>query len=89
MAPNISELIKKAREELSKITGLELSATLGAAREDLGWKIILEMIEKHSIPDQMDILAIYEAILDDEGNLIEFNRKGLRRRLDTETSEIV
>jgi hypothetical protein len=89
MAPNISELVKKAREELSKVTGLEISATLGAVKEDSGWKIILEMIEKHSVPDQMDILAIYEAMLDDAGNLTEFNRKGLRRRMDTETSEIV
>lgn len=87
MANSIPELVEKAREELSKATGLELSTTLGAVKEEKGWKVSVEMVEKHSIPDQMDILAIYEAILDDAGNLIEFNRKGLRKRIDTELSE--
>lgn len=87
MALSIPEIVEKTHEELSKVTGLELSTTLGAAREDNGWKVVVEMVEKHSIPDQMDILAIYEAILDDAGNLIEFNRKGLRKRVDTEEIE--
>jgi len=87
MAKSIPELIEKAREELSKVTGLELSTTLGAVKEEKGWKITLEMIEKHSIPDQMDILAVYEAILDNDGNMIEFNRKRLRKRVDIEQLE--
>jgi len=88
MAKSIPELVERAREELSTVTGLELSTTLGAVKEERGWKISLEMVEKHSIPDQMDILAVYEAILDEEGNLIEFNRKGLRKRVDTEEIEL-
>jgi hypothetical protein len=48
----------------------------------------VEMIEKHSVPDQMDILAVYETTLDDEGNLIEFKRKGMRKRIDTEVAEL-
>lgn len=87
MAKNIPDLIEKAREELSKVTGLELSTTLGAVKEEKGWKITMEMIEKHSIPDQMDIMAVYEIILDDDGNMIEFNRKRLRKRVDTEGIE--
>jgi len=84
MAKSIKELIEKAREELGKITGLELSTTLGAIKEERGWKVSLEMVEKHSLPDQMDILATYEVILDDDGNVIEFNRVKLRKRIDTE-----
>jgi len=41
------------------------------------------MLEKKSIPDQMDILAIYEALLDDEGNLLGFERKSMRTRMET------
>ena len=84
MALAIPQLIEKAREELSKVTGLELSSTLGAAKEEEGWKVSVEMVEKHSLPDQMDILAIYEALLNDDGNLISFSRKGLRKRIETE-----
>jgi len=89
MAKSMQELIEKAREELSNITGLELSTTLGAAKEEKGWKVTIEMVEKHSIPDQMDILAIYEVFLDDDGNVIEFNRARLRKRVDTEGIEEV
>jgi len=88
MAKSMQELIEKAREEISKITGLELSTTLGAVKEEKGWKVTFEMVEKHSIPDQMDILAVYEVILDDDGNVIEFKRTRLRKRVDTETVEV-
>ncbi len=83
MAKDIHQLIEIAREELSKVTGLELSTTLGASKDERGWRISMEMIEKHSIPDQMDILAAYDVILDDDGKVVEFNRLGLRKRVDT------
>lgn len=84
MALAIPQLIERAREELSKVTGLELGSTLGAAKEEEGWRVSVELVEKHSLPDQMDILALYEALVDDEGNLISFNRKSLRKRIETE-----
>ncbi|MDA2936904.1 gas vesicle protein [Acidobacteria bacterium AH-259-A15] len=87
MAVGIPELISKAREELSKLTGLELSTVLGATKTEEGWKISIEMVEKYSIPDQMDILAIYDTLLDDDGNLLQFNRRRLRKRVDTEEPE--
>ncbi len=85
MAKQIHQLIEIAREELSKVTGLELSTTLGASKDERGWRISMEMIEKHSIPDQMDILAVYDVILDDDGKIVEFNRTSLRKRVDTVT----
>ena len=88
MAKSIQDLIEKARGELSKVTGLELSTTIGAVKEEKGWKVTLEMVEKHSIPDQMDILATYEVILDNDGSVIEFKRIKLRKRVDTETVEV-
>ena len=87
MAKSMYELIEKAREELSSITGLELSTTLGAVKEEKGWKVTIEMVEKHAIPDQLDILAIYEVFLDDDGNVIEFKRARLRKRMDIEGEE--
>ena len=87
MAKTVQELIEAAREELSKATGLELSTTLGASKDERGWRITMEMVEKHSIPDQMDILATYDVIVDDNGKLIEFNRTNLRKRVDTAGEE--
>lgn len=88
MAKSMQGIIEKAREEISKITGLELSSTLGAVKEEKGWKVTFEMVEKHSLPDQMDILATYEVILDNDANVIEFNRARLRKRVDTEAVEV-
>ena len=84
MAKDVGTLIEKAREELSRLIGLKASSTIGAIKDERGWHISIEMLEKQSIPDQMDILAIYEALLDEEGNLLGFERKSMRKRMETE-----
>lgn len=84
MAKDTKAVIEKAREELSKLTGLKASSTVGATKNEKGWHISIEMLEKQSIPDQMDILAIYEALLDEEGSLLSFDRKSMRKRMETE-----
>lgn len=83
MEVTVTKLIERARQELAEATGLKLSSTLGASKDDRGWLVSVEMIEKKSIPDGMDILATYEARLNDEGELLEFSRKKLRKRIDT------
>lgn len=87
MAKDIKVLIEKARSELTKLTGLKPSSTIGATKDEKGWHISIEMIEKQSIPDQMDILALYEALLDEDGNLLSFERKAMRKRMETEIKE--
>jgi len=87
MALSMSEVILKARSELNNLIGLEISSTLRAVREDEKWLVAIEVIEKHSIPDGMDILATYEAKVDPEGNMLEFKRTRMRKRIDTEDSE--
>lgn len=83
MAMTMEKVILKARSDLNKLTGLEPSTTVKTARDDKGWHVSVEMVEKHSIPDGMDILATYDTLFDDEGNLLEFIRKGMRKRVDT------
>lgn len=87
MEITVPKLIERAREQLAEATGLKLSTTVGASKDDKGWRISVEMIEKKSIPDGMDILGTYEAWLNDKGELLEFGRKKLRRRIDTEGQE--
>ncbi len=87
MTLGMSEVIEKARSELNKLTGLEISSTLGAARDEDGWVVSIEVVEKHSLPDGMDILATYQSKLDPDGNMMEFNRVRMRKRIDTEESE--
>lgn len=86
MAKDFGTLVEQAREKLSKLTGLKSSSTIGVAKGEKGWRISIEMVEKESIPDQMDILALYEVLLDEDGNLLGFERKGMRKRVDTTIS---
>ena len=87
MTLKFADAIKKARAELHELTGLEISSTIGAEPDENGWRVTLEAIEKKSIPDSMDILAIYETKLNAEGEIQEFNRIKMRKRIDTEEME--
>ena len=87
MALSMTEVIKKARTELYDLTGLEISSTLSAVKEGEEWLVDIEVVEKHSIPDSMDILATYEVRLDSDGNMLEFKRTKMRKRIDIEDSE--
>jgi len=87
MALGIGKVIQKARSELNDLTGLEISSTVGAEKGEDGWVVTMEAVEKRSIPDGMDILAIYETRLDAEGNMQDFRRTKMRKRIDTEVAE--
>ncbi len=87
MALGMAQIIKKARSELNNLTGLEISSTVSAEKEEDSWMVTMEVIEKHSIPDGMDILAIYDTRMDNEGNMLEFKRVRMRKRIDTEDGE--
>ncbi|GLZ03374.1 hypothetical protein Acsp03_08410 [Actinomadura sp. NBRC 104412] len=42
-----------------------------------GWRVTVEVVETHRIPDSADILAAYQAEVDDDGDLVSYRR--LRR----------
>ena len=78
------ELAEKAKARLERVTGLKASSVTGVAQEEGGhWMVTLEMLEKKSIPDSMDILGTYEVKIDEESNVLDFARTRLRRRGDT------
>jgi hypothetical protein len=64
---------------------VELSSTAADGEET--WKVVVELLERTGIPDRMDILGIYEAKMDAQGNLVSYERKGLRKRGDTAGQE--
>lgn len=87
MTISFSNAILKAREELNLLIGLEINSTVSAEATADGWRVMLEVIEKRSIPDSMDILAIYETMLDADGNMSEFKRIRMRKRIDVDDQE--
>ncbi|MCF8131285.1 MAG: gas vesicle protein [Deltaproteobacteria bacterium] len=84
MAAGMGKIVKNARSELNALTGLEVSSTIEVVKQDDEWRVVLEVVEKHSIPEGMDILASYETRLDLDGGMLEFRRTGMRRRIDTD-----
>mgnify|MGYP001568597450 CR=1 FL=1 len=88
MAKTLKEVVEQARRELQAMTGRELGTSVGAAKEDKGWKVSVELVEKKSIPDGMDVLATYEVLTDENGSLISFNRAGMRKRIDTAVTAV-
>lgn len=78
----ISKITTNARKELSTLTGLEPSSVVGVNKDSEVWIVTLEMIEKKSIPDSMDILGVYEVQLNTDGELLNFIRISLRKRGD-------
>ena len=80
MKTAISNVIQEAREQLRALLGLELGSTVSVRKDSGAWRVQVEAVEKKSIPDSQDILATYDLTVDDEGNVVDFTRSGMRRR---------
>ena len=85
----MNKVIEKAKEGLSELTTLKLSTVIGASEDEEsgGWKVMVELVEKTSIPDSMDLLGTYEVLLDEGGEIAGFERRGMRKRGDTNIGE--
>lgn len=81
------ELIENAKKQLADVTGFKEPAGIGLKKEKGDWIVMIEIVEKKSIPDGMDILGTYEVRLDPKGDLISYERKELRKRTDTAISK--
>jgi hypothetical protein len=81
---NADEIIKKAQEEFARLSKIPVDGVTGLSKSEEGWVVSLEGLERRAIPDTMDVLGLYEVRLDNEGNLLGFDRKKLRKRGETE-----
>lgn len=81
--PSIPRLIRKASEELRDLTGLQVVSVVSMSQGETGWRLGVELLEREAVPDTMDVLAIYDVQLNDDGGVKAFERKALRHRGDT------
>lgn len=68
------EIAQRAKEQLAQLTGLEPYTVSALAKGEEGWHVTVELIELKRIPEATDVLASYETLLDDEGNLLSYQR---------------
>ena len=80
---NANEIITKAQEEFASLGKTSANGVTGLSKTEEGWVVLLEALERKAIPDSMDVLGLYEIRLDDEGTLVGFERKKLRKRGET------
>ena len=80
----VMKIIEDAKAQLAAATNLEPLVVSGADHEAQGWRLTVEMVELQRIPEAQDVIGAYEVRLNDDGELMEWRRTGLRRRDDTE-----
>jgi hypothetical protein len=67
-------VIAKARDELAALTGYRADSVSGFARTDEGYRLSVTAVELSRIPHSTDILATYEVILNDTGDIVGYER---------------
>jgi Gas vesicle synthesis protein GvpO len=73
--PTGTQVAMRARRQLAEITGMEPESVSSMRQDDDGtWKVIVEMLEVTRVPSTDDVIGSYEAELDENGELIGYER---------------
>jgi hypothetical protein len=64
----------RARGELEDLTGYKVDSISGFERTDEGWKLVITVVELRRIPAATDVLACYEVLLNEIGDVISYHR---------------
>ena len=72
--PNPVELAKAARAHLAELTGRASESVLGIRKDDDGWQVMVEVVELSRVPNSTDLLGCYLVTLDDDGELLGYER---------------
>jgi Gas vesicle synthesis protein GvpO len=69
-----AELARVARTQLAELTGRPAESALGIRKDDDGWNVMVEVVELSRVPESTDLLGCYVVTLDDDGELIGYER---------------
>jgi len=73
----VRSVATRAREQLRELHGRDAESVTALERIADGWRVTLEVVEVQRVPDSTDVLATFVVELDDDGDLIAYER--LRR----------
>lgn len=62
------------------LTGLPLDRIVEVEDHEAGWRVIAEVVKRHSIPDTQDVIDRYVISLDSTGGVRGYGRAGRYRR---------
>jgi hypothetical protein len=69
-----AEAGQEGLQQITELIGKNPESVTGVNRSESGWTVTVEMLEDRRIPSSTDILATYEAELDDDGELLGYRR---------------
>ncbi|QDQ92798.1 gas vesicle protein [Rhodococcus sp. WB9] len=70
-APEIAEI---ATRDIAQLTGKKPLGATSVMPTDDGWTVEVEVVEDRRIPSSTDMLAMYEVVLDLDGELLSYRR---------------
>jgi hypothetical protein len=70
-AQDIAEL---AVRDITQLTGKKPLGATSVMPTDDGWTVEVEVVEDRRIPSSTDLLALYEVVLDMDGELLSYRR---------------
>lgn len=70
-APEVARL---ALEQLEELIGRSAEGVTSLQRGEQGWLVGVEVVETRRVPATTDVLALYEADLDEAGELLSYRR---------------
>jgi len=84
---SLMEDLNTATSLIESITRKKSEGVVSMSREEGILKLLVEVLERKSIPDSQDILSIYEMKLNSNMDIIDYSKIGMRRRCDMFTQD--
>jgi len=77
---NMTKLAERAKNQLAEVTGLKPVTVTGTFKDEQGWHVTVDMLEMSRIPPATDVLGDYNVLVDEDGNVLKFERRRTRLR---------
>ena len=77
---DMKELAERAKGHLAEVTGLKPVTVTGTFKDEHGWHVAIDMLEMSRIPPATDVLGDYDVLVDEDGNMVKFERRRTRLR---------
>ena len=74
------EAARAARRHIAELLGRPVEGVLGVDRDHGNWLVTAQVVELERIPNTMDVLGDYEAVLDKDGEVVVCRRTHRYRR---------
>jgi len=83
MALKMTELAERARQQLAQVTGFKPVAVVGSYKDAEGWHVSVDLLEMTRLPESTDVLGTYLVLMDEEGDMVKFEKKRTRLRAES------